>query len=141
MIEWTKYRRADGEWAEVGAFILEASANGSWVVRHKLGAVPCRCSADLGTMQPGGIDAAKASCERVLAEVLAAPNGPQALASTAAIVQQRAITLALCNRYQSMRALQREGSATGKDESMNKAAASLEELDRRVDEYLQKNRS
>lgn len=126
MIDWNKYQRSDGEWAEVGAFILEASVNGSWVVRHKTGAVPCRASADMGIMQPGGIDAAKATCERVLAEVLAAPNGPQALASTAALVEQRAITMALCNRYQSARAMDDEQQRT----------AALEDLDRRVAKYI-----
>lgn len=119
MTTWTKYKNADGEWAEVGAFILEASANGSWVVRHKMGAVPCRVSADVGEAQPGGLDGAKASCERVLAEVLAA--GPD---------RGEDVAVALCRRYVAMRDLQR---TTDSAAAMHAAAANLDE---RVAKYL-----
>ena len=138
-IEWNKYQGTDGEWAELGAFIIEASTNGSWVVRHKTGAVPCRASADIGGAQVGGLEAAKAACERVLSEVLAAPRGPNALASTAALIEQRAITMALCRRYQAARVPQREASASGQAHLQTKAASALEELDRRVLAYIEKN--
>lgn len=139
MVVWQKYQRTDGEWAEVGAFILEASTNGTWVVRHKIGAVPCRASADMGGTQVGGLEAAKAACERVLSEVLAAPRGPNALASTAALIEQRAITMALCKRYQAARVLQREASESGQEDLLTKATSALEELDRRVLAYIEKN--
>lgn len=129
MTTWQKYRNADGEWAEVGAFILEASVNGSWVVRHKIGAVPCRASADMSAALDGGIEAAKAACERVLAEILAAPNGAGNLASTAALIEQKAITVALCRRYTSARAMEEE----------HQRLNALADLDRRVSEYLKKN--
>ena len=90
-------------------------------------------------MQPGGLDAAKAACERVLGEVLAAPNGPQALASTAAMIEQRAITMALCKRYQSMRAAQRDAAATGLEHDEQAAVNAIEDLDRRVNSYIEKN--
>ena len=122
MIDWNKYPRADGEWAEVGAFILEASVNGSWVVRHKTGAVPCRVSADMGVAQPGGIDGAKAACERILGEVLAAHD------DTAAVAEQKAITAALCDRYIAARAMDADAGQEA-----------LSELDRRVINYLKKN--
>jgi len=124
MVDWNKYQRADGEWAEVGAFILEASVNGSWVVRHKVAAVPCRASADIGAPLEGGIDGAKAACERVLGEVLAAHD------DTAAVAQQKAITLALCRRYQRARA---------SDISESVQRAEFEDLDGRVADYLKKN--
>lgn len=123
MTTWTKYKNADGEWAEVGAFILEASVNGSWVVRHKIGAVPCRASADLGALQEGGMEGAKASCERVLAEMLASCN------DTAAVAEQKAITVALCDRYIAARAMDADA---GRD--------ALRELDRRVINYLKANK-
>lgn len=123
MIEWNKYQRADGEWAEVGAFILEASVNGSWVVRHKLAMIPCRCSADIGARQPGGIDAAKASCERVLGEIVAEVKPDEA------VEKQRRITVALCERYVAARAMGPEEQHTA-----------LAELDRRVLGYLENNR-
>jgi len=123
MIEWNKYQRSDGEWAEVGAFILEASVNGSWVVRHKLARIPCRCSADIGVMQPGGLHAAKASCERVLGEILAEFKPDDA------VEKQRRITLALCERYVAARSMETE-----------EQQAALAELDRRVLEYLATNR-
>ena len=121
MADWHKYKNSDGEWTEVGAFILEASVNGSWVVRHKMGAVPCRVSADIGEAQPGGLDGAKASCERVLAEVLGSCN------DTAAVAEQRAITVALCKRYQQAR-------ASDFSESVQQAA--FEDMDERVAKYL-----
>ena len=113
MTSWNQYKNSDGEWAEVGAFILEASVNGSWVVRHKTGAVPCRASADVGEAQPGGLDGAKASCELVLAEVLGSCN------DTAAVAEQKAITVALCKRYQQAR-----------------AESAFEDMDERVAKYL-----
>jgi hypothetical protein len=119
MANWNKYKNSDGEWAEVGAFILEASVNGSWVVRHKTAAVPCRVSADVGEAQPGGLDGAKASCERVLAEVLAA--GPD---------RGEDVAVALCRRYVAMRDLQR---TTDSAVAMHAAAANLDE---RVAKYL-----
>jgi hypothetical protein len=122
MADWNQYKNSDGEWAEVGAFILEASVNGSWVVRHKMGAVPCRVSADIGEAQPGGLDGAKASCERALAEVLGSCN------DTAAVAEQKAITVALCKRYQQAR-------ASDFSESVQQAA--FEDLDQRVNKYLE----
>lgn len=119
MTNWQQYKNSDGEWAEVGAFILEASVNGSWVVRHKTGAVPCRASADIGEAQPGGIEAAKASCERVLAEMLAAKPD-----------RSEDVALALCRRYVAMRDLQR---TTDSAAAMHAAAANLDE---RVAKYL-----
>lgn len=119
MTNWYKYKNSDGEWAEVGAFILEASVNGSWVVRHKTAAVPCRVSADIGEAQPGGLDAAKASCERVLAEALEA--GPD---------RGEDVAVALCRRYVAMRDLQR---TTDSAVAMHAAAANLDE---RVAKYL-----
>ena len=122
MTSWNKYKNSDGEWAEVGAFILEASVNGSWVVRHKMGAVPCRVSADIGAEQPGGLDGAKASCERVLAEVLGAKAD-----------HGEDVAVALCRRYVAMRDLQR---TTDSAAAMHAAAANLDE---RVNKYLNKN--
>lgn len=139
-LQWAKYQRTDGEWAEFGAFILEASSNGSWVVRHKMGLTPCRTSADIGLSQPGGLDAAKTSCERVLTEILAAPNGADALLSTTALAEQRAITLALCDRFKSMRAAQEEAAREPSERSQFVAMSALEELDARVGAYLKKNR-
>ena len=127
VIQWTKYLRSDGEWAEFGAFILEAATNGTWVVRHKTGALPCRASADLRAMPSGGIDEAKASCERVLSEILAAPNGIEALASNQAVAEQHGITLALCKRYVAARAM-----------GVDAQQEALGELDRRVLKYLEK---
>ena len=127
MIDWNKYPRADGEWAEVGAFILEASANGSWVVRHKVAAVPCRASADIGAPLEGGIDGAKEACERVLGEVLAAHD------DTAAVAQQKAVTVALCRRYQTMRENQRS------DHGLDDLEGTTADLDGRVADYLKKN--
>jgi hypothetical protein len=122
MAEWQKYKRTDGEWAEVGAFILEASTNGTWVVRHKIGAVPCRNSPGLGLHQPGGLEEAKASCERVLAEMLAeTPSGGEEVA------------LAFCRRYVAMRDIQR---TTDSAAAMHAAATNL---DKRVNDYLKKH--
>jgi hypothetical protein len=139
MIQWHRYQRADGEWAEFGAFVLEASSNGSWVVRHKMGEVPCRCSADLGGMQPGGIDSAKAACEKILAEILAAPSGNGALVSTSALKEQKAITVALCKRHMAVRALQAEAAEKNTEEHTNKANAAQSELDRRIKAYIDQN--
>lgn len=140
MLDWIAYKNADGQWAESGAFILEASTNGSWVVRHKMGAIPSRASADLSTRPSGGLEGAKSACEGALREMLAAPNGINALASTAALVEQRAVTLALCKRYMAARALQREASDQGDADAMAKASAAFVELDNRVIKYLQNNR-
>ena len=122
MIDWKQYKNSDGEWAEAGAFILEASVNGSWVVRHKLGAISGRASADSDVMQPGGIDAARASCEQALAELLAAKPD-----------RSGDVALALCRRYVAVRKLQR---TTDSAVAMHAAAA---DLDRRVNDYLKQH--
>jgi hypothetical protein len=70
-------------------------------------------------MQPGGIEAAKATCERVLAEGMAGK-----------LDSGTDVAVALCRRYQQMRELQR---TTDSAAAMHAAAANLDE---RVDKYL-----
>lgn len=120
MITWNKYTKSDGEWAEVGAFILEASTNGSWVVRHKTGALPCKTSADTGIMRACAIEAAKAACVRALSEITHM--------SDVQVTKLERIVRGLCQRYESARA------QTGEDRE-----AALVDLDLRVRDYLNKH--
>lgn len=120
MIIWNRYAKSDGEWAEVGAFILEASVNGSWVVRHKMAAIPSQASVTFGLTRAEGINGAKAECERVLLGILERVNKSE----------PAQLIVNLCKRYQAMRILQL--SSTSIDE-MNLAAL---DLDERVSKYL-----
>lgn len=120
MVEWQKYQRSDGEFTEIGAFILEAATNGTWVVRHKMGEVPCRVSSDLGRAQSGGIEEAKVLCMAEFLRMTAAYTP----------TKDRTILINLCERYRALRILQRSAASV---EEMNTAA---EDLDERVAKFL-----
>lgn len=117
-LRWQKYRHYEGEFAEFGGFILEATGNGSWVVRHMLGKVPCRHSELEPVLNPGAnIETAKVKAEAALRELLTeVPD----------LERQQAITLRLCERYRAMR------NAAGTPEG----EALQAELDKSVDKYL-----
>lgn len=102
-MNWKMYNSYDGQYAEVGAFILEAHPNGSWVVRHKTGAIPCRFSELTPILDPDAtIETAKVKCESEFRSMLADSEGEGG--------KYKDIAIKLCERYAAMRDAQRVGS-------------------------------
>lgn len=137
MIPWTRYPNIKAEYAEVGGFILEAHANGSWVVRHHANAVVSRTSLFEPVINPGAdLDSAKAKAEEafstMMREVKPGAQQPDAC-------REREITVRLCQRYEQIRHAQRrllEGPASL--EAENDTSALEDALDRDVRKYLEK---
>ena len=101
MITWKPYELYEAQYAEVGAFILEAHPNGSWVVRHVTGAVPCITSELEPIINPSAdLASAKAKAISALSEMQA---------NEQAIRRYEAITVKFCERYQEYRRMMKLG--------------------------------
>lgn len=129
MINWKPYPNQAGEYAEIGAMILEAHANGSWVVRHAHGQVGAWYSEMEPVINPGAnMASAKAKAEAAMNSMLTSATDDGA--------RERKITRRLCERYEELRNKQREYFRT-KDQGVLAESKALEAaLDRDVKAYL-----
>lgn len=124
MTNWKQYQGAQAHYAEVGAFIMEAHPNGSWVVRHVHGLIPCRSSELEPVLNPGAnMASAKIKAAQALNEILQASGS-----ALAQVERQQMITRRLCERYQAARKAQAQAAEN--------AAQLVAELDAKVAEYL-----